>query len=108
MGPRAVGSDREPWDLLSTAGFTDVEVIDLTKAFRETARGWYEHTSEFERELRVAAGDAAFDQQQADRKEMLTAIEEGLLSRSLLFAAKPQERPEKPMRTTRRPPEGAA
>jgi hypothetical protein len=86
-----VGSNREPWDLLEAAGFVDVEVIDLTKAFLETARAWYEHTAELERELRVSVDDAAFDQQQADRKKMVTAIEDGLLSRSLLTAANPGE-----------------
>jgi hypothetical protein len=89
MGPRAVSSDREPWDLLDAAGLVDVEVIDLTRAFLETARGWYDHTAELERELRVTVGDAEFDQQQTDRRETVTAIEEGLLSRALLIAAKP-------------------
>ena len=86
-----MGSNREPWDLLEAAGFVDIEVIDLTKPFLETARAWYEHTAELERELRVSVDDAAFDQQQADRKEMVTAIEDGLLSRSLLTAANPGE-----------------
>ena len=72
-------SNREPSDLLDAAGFDDVEVIDLTESFLETARGWYEDTSELERDLRATAGDAAFDQQQADRREMVTAIEEGPL-----------------------------
>lgn len=90
MGPRAVNSDREPGDLLDAAGFVAVEVIDLTKAFLDTAREWYDHTSELERELRGVAGDAAFDQQQDDRRNMITAIEEGLLSRALLIAGKPK------------------
>jgi hypothetical protein len=89
---RAVRSNREPSDLLDAAGFDDVEVIDLTESFLETARGWYEHTSELERDLRATTGDAAFDQQQADRREMVTAIEEGLLSRALFLAARPDLR----------------
>jgi hypothetical protein len=93
MGPRAVRSNREPWDLLDAAGFSDIEVTDLTKAFLETARGWYEHSSELERDLRVTVGDAEFDQQQSDRKEMITAIEEGLLSRANVVAARPTPAP---------------
>jgi hypothetical protein len=89
MGPRAVRSNREPRDLLRAAGFVDIDVIDLTKAFLETARGWYEHSSELERELRADVGDAAFDQRQADRREMITATEEGLLSRALFIGATP-------------------
>jgi hypothetical protein len=88
-----VGSNREPGDLLDAAGFIGVEVIDLTEAFLETAQGWYEHTSELERELRVTVGDAEFDQQQSDRKGMITAIKEGLLSRALFVAAKTDSRP---------------
>jgi hypothetical protein len=84
-----VRSDRDPWDLLRAVGFTDVEAIDLTQEFLETARGWYEHGRELESELRVTVGDAEFDQQQADRRETITAIEDGLLSRALLVAAKP-------------------
>jgi len=84
-----VRSDREPRDLLHAAGFVDVEAIDLTQEFLETAQGWYKHSSELERELRVTVGEAEFDQQQADRREMVAAIEEGLLSRALFLAAKP-------------------
>jgi hypothetical protein len=92
MGPRAVRSNREPSDLLDAAGFDDVEAIDLTESFLETARGWYEHTSELERDLRATAGDAAFDQQQADRREMVTAIEEGLLISGALPRGEPDPR----------------
>jgi hypothetical protein len=34
-------------------------------------------------------GDALFDQQQTDRTEMITAVEEGLLSRGLLVGFRP-------------------
>lgn len=89
VGPRAVRSDREPWDLLQAAGLTDVEAVDLTPEFLETARGWHDHSVSLERELRAAVGEAEFDQQQADRRETVAAIEDGLLSRALLIAAKP-------------------
>lgn len=82
-------SDREPEQLLSAAGFTDVLVTDLTGAFLETARAWYAGSAEREQELRSIVGGAAFDQQQADREGMIAAIEEGLLSRALYVAAKP-------------------
>jgi len=39
--------------------------------------------------LRRTLGDDAFDEQLADRTDMVTAIEEGLLKRSLLVAAVP-------------------
>ena len=89
LGPRAVRSDREPSDLLQAAGFTGIEVIDLTKEFLATARAWYEGSAELDRELRKSVGDVEFDRQQADRREMVVAIEEELLSRGLFVAAKP-------------------
>jgi hypothetical protein len=88
-GPRAVHSDREPWDLLRAAGFVDVEVTDLTREFLETARGWYEHASALEPKLRSEMGDEAFDDRQADRRTMIAAIEDRLLSRALLVATRP-------------------
>lgn len=82
-------SDREPEELLRAAGFTDILVTDLTRAFLETARAWYAGNAERERELRSIVGGPAFDQQQADRKGMIAAIEEGLLTRAFYVAAKP-------------------
>ena len=89
VGPRAVRSDREPQDLLHAARFVDVEALDLTAEFLETARGWHDHSAPLERELRATVGEGEFDQQQADRRETVAAIEDGLLSRALLIAAKP-------------------
>lgn len=89
VGPRAVAFDREPLDFLRAAGLTDIEEIDMTTEFLETARGWYEHSAELDRELRATIGDAQFDTQQADRWEIVGAIEGGLLSRSLFLATKP-------------------
>ena len=86
VGPRAVRSDREPRDLLRAAGFTVVQTTDLTKEFLETARGWYEQSAVLEGELRATLGREEFDRQQADRREMVAAIEEGLLSRALFLA----------------------
>ena len=82
-------SDREPQDLLHAARFVDVEALDVTAEFLETARGWHDHSASLERELRATVGEREFDQQQADRRETVAAIEDGLLSRALLIAAKP-------------------
>ena len=82
-------SSKEQADLLETAGFTRIVVIDVTKAFIETARRWLSDASGLERELRGTLGDALFDEQQADRKETITAIEQGLLRRSLFVGTRP-------------------
>jgi len=89
LGPRAVGSDREQPDLLLAAGFTDVEVTDRTREFLETARRWHAGALDLEGGLRSTVGDRVFDQQQTDRQELITAVEEGLLARALFVAARP-------------------
>jgi len=89
LGPRAVGADREQPNLLLAAGFTDVEVIDRTGEFLETARRWHAYARDLEGRLRSTIGDPVFDQQQTDRREMITAVEEGLLARALFVAARP-------------------
>jgi hypothetical protein len=89
LGPRAVGSARDQSELLEAAGFVPIVVTDATDDLLETARRWLTHGSELEVELRPVVGDALFDQQQTDRREMITAVEEGLLSRALFVAARP-------------------
>jgi hypothetical protein len=89
LGPRAVGSSKEQAELLEAAGFIRIVVIDVTQDFLETARRWITHASELEDELRSTLGDALFDEQQADRKEMITAVEDGLLRRALLVGTRP-------------------
>jgi hypothetical protein len=83
LGPRAVVSRREQAELLDAAGIAEVVETDVTADFLETARRWMNQASTFENELRKALGDALFVEQQADRAKMITAIEEGLLSRAL-------------------------
>jgi hypothetical protein len=83
LGPRAVGSERGQTELLEAAGLDPIVVTDVTEDFLETARRWLSHASELEGGLRSTLGDALFDEQQTDRMEVITAVEEGLLSRAL-------------------------
>ena len=89
LGPRAVASKQGQAELLEAAGFTSIDVRDVTKVFLETAHRWLRHAAELEGDLRSTIGDALFDEQQADRKEMITAVEEGLLSRALFVGSRP-------------------
>ena len=88
LGPRAVASSREQPELLEAAGFAEVVASDVTTEFLATARRWVRYASKFEGELRRNLGDALFDEQQTDRREMISAIEEGLLSRALFEGTK--------------------
>jgi hypothetical protein len=88
LGPRAVASGREQAELLEAAGFAHVKATDVTTDFLATARRWVRCASTFEGDLRGTLGDALFDEQQTDRREMIAAIEEGLLSRALFEGIK--------------------
>jgi hypothetical protein len=88
LGPRAVASPREQPELLEAAGFAEVAATDLTRDFLETARRWVRYASKFEGDLRSTLGDTLFDEQQTDRRAMIAAIEEGLLSRALFEGSK--------------------
>jgi hypothetical protein len=89
LGPRAVRSSKDQADLLEAAGFVQIEVMDMTQDFLETARRWLTHASELDGELRSALGDVLFDEQQADRRSLITAVEEGLLCRALFVGTRP-------------------
>jgi hypothetical protein len=76
LGPRAVGSNRAPFELVAAAGFIVVDQIDVTEEFLETVRRWLRFSRDF-------------DEQMADRTDMVEAIESGLLKRALLVAVTP-------------------
>jgi hypothetical protein len=88
LGPRAVASRREQAELLEAAGFAEVVETDVTTDFLETARRWVGYATNFEGELRNTLGGELFDEQQTDRRKMIAAIEEGLLSRALFEGAR--------------------
>jgi hypothetical protein len=89
LGPRAVASNRVQSELVTAAGFVEVDEIDFTDEFLETVRRWLRFSRELETGLRRTLGDDAFDQQLSDRTDMVVAIEAGLLRRSLFVAAVP-------------------
>jgi hypothetical protein len=88
LGPRAVRSSREQAELLQAAGFVQPVVIDVTNDFLETTRRWLTHASELEGGLRNSLGNEVFDEQQAARKQMIAAVEEGLLCRALFVGTR--------------------
>jgi hypothetical protein len=73
-------------DLLLRAGFKSVEETDLTAEFLKTARAWHDCRQSQESQLRASCGDAWFEERQSDSHSMISAIEEGLLRRSLFVA----------------------
>jgi hypothetical protein len=89
LGPRAVSSNRGQFELVAAAGFVQVEEVDFTEQFLETGRRWLRFSRELEPAIRASLGDGTFDEQFAARTDMVVAIEQGLLKRSLLVATAP-------------------
>jgi hypothetical protein len=89
-GPRAVGSRSDQRQLLVSAGFTDIEVLDLTPEWARTARSWLAGWTANEAELTRLESPASFAQRQRERQTQLRAIDDGLLRRALFSAARSQ------------------
>jgi hypothetical protein len=89
-GPVAVASHIPNADLLARAGFVEIEEIDRTSEFETTARAWIEQTDRHYDAVCELVGTADVDQRQAERRTLLGAVEDGLLRRTLLVAARPR------------------
>lgn len=88
-GPRAVASRAEQPRLLASAGFVDIDEIDLTDEFASTGRAWLDQWDRNAEELKELEGPTAFAERQRDRRVQQRAIEEGLLRRGLFSATRP-------------------
>ena len=85
-GPPAVLATRDHPSLLRAAGFCDVEETDVTAGYLTSVRAWFDESAARESELRSVLGDALFEDRQNDRRLQTTAIEAGLLRRTLYVA----------------------
>jgi hypothetical protein len=72
--------------LVEAAGFTSIELSDITDAFHTIMLRWLEAAMDLETDLRIALGDDVFEDKLASRKETLRETEAGDLRR-LLFTA---------------------
>ena len=88
-GPPHVAARRPYPELLAQAGFGEVVEIDVTDAYADTQRAWYEATESRARELRSLTSDIEFRANQTDRRLTLAAIDDGLLRRGLFTARVP-------------------
>jgi hypothetical protein len=88
-GPRAVASRSDQRPLLISAGYVDVEMIDLSAEFATTARAWLERWEANAEELSALDSPGAFAQRQHERQVQQRAIDDGLLRRGLFSATSP-------------------
>lgn len=87
-GPSQVTATAPPDELLVTAGFSEVEIHDVTGTFLATCRALLRARAEHETELRREEGDATYEEEQEKKRKMARGIEEDLLRRSLIVASK--------------------
>jgi len=88
VGPPAVALRTSYPSLLRSAGFTDVDVVDLTDEYRATQRRWLDATERHGEALRAALGDDTVDDGLLRRRRTLDAIDEGLLARTQYVATR--------------------
>ena len=85
-GPPYVSAPASYPDLLATAGFGEIEEIDLTDQYRATAVAWLHESARAKEELERIVGIEEFRSGQQEREEAVAAIESGLLRRALFVA----------------------
>ena len=88
-GPRAVGTRSTYERLLASAGFVDIDAVDVTASFIDTARTSIDLRAEHADELAALEPPGSFETRQADNRAQLAATEDGLLRRSLISAVRP-------------------
>ena len=71
--------------LIDQAGFSGLEVMDVTARFRRTCSAWLAAMKELEPQLRRELGDEDFEDELDQKEGMLIGIDEGLLLRSLII-----------------------
>lgn len=74
--------------LLASAGFVEVEHLDVTADFARTAGAWLEEAEGHADELIAQQGAGSFAERQRERRTQLAAVEDGLLRRSLFAATR--------------------
>ena len=88
-GPRAVWTRSTQADLLASAGFVDIDEVDITAQFESTARAWITESEAHADAFAALEAPGAFEERQQDRRRQLRAIEDGILRRGLFSATRP-------------------
>jgi hypothetical protein len=88
-GPPEVAVEAPHEQLLASAGLTNIDVFDVTAEFSRTQQGWIDAWLSREAELHDLLGDEVANETKSDRLAMRSAIDEGLLRRTLYLARRP-------------------
>ena len=88
-GPRAVASRSRQTQLLASAGFVDIDELNITAEFAAIARAWLTEWEDDADQLASLEPPGAFAERQRERRRQLAAIDDGLLRRGLFSATRP-------------------
>ena len=88
IGPPAVALRTTYLSLLRSAGFAEMDAVDLTADYLATQRRWLAATLRHEEGLRSALGDSVVREGTERRLRTIDAIEDGLLLRTLYTATR--------------------
>ena len=88
IGPPAVAVRTSYSSILRSAGFTEIDAVDLTAEYLATQRRWLAATVRYEAELCVVLGDDVAREGIERRRRSLDAIEAGLLIRTMYTATR--------------------
>jgi hypothetical protein len=91
-GPPVVATPSDYRSLLRSAGFIEIDEVDVSAAYLNTARAWLHHLQEYAADLAPLELPGAFADRLARRRDAVGAIEAGLLRRSLFLGARPPRR----------------
>ncbi|MBW3565541.1 MAG: hypothetical protein KY459_12515 [Acidobacteria bacterium] len=87
-GPSQVNGSSRPDELFESAGFTVLEMADVTDSLAEACRSLAEGRAGIEAILREEEGDQRYEEDQQKKWGMVKGVEEGLLRRTLIIAVK--------------------
>ena len=88
IGPPAVAVRTTYPGLLRSAGFNEIDAVDLTAEYLATQLRWLAATLRHEAGLRSALGDDVVEEGLKRRRSTASAIKEGLLLRTLYTATR--------------------
>lgn len=87
-GPPSVLLPTSYPSLLRSAGFVDVEIIDLTAEYRITQQAKFDEAERHRDELIALVGVDEYEEGRRDRRNTLEGIDAGLLRRRLYAACR--------------------
>jgi hypothetical protein len=88
-GPPEVAVEAPHEQMLASVGFTDIEAVDATVEFSRTQQSWVDMWRAHEQELLDLLGADVVNERKTERQAMRSALDEGLLRRTLYIARGP-------------------